>query len=244
MEQEEWSGYVARLAKGAIPLPMEMIKDYSDWRCRSTVGRALFYYKDTEAAMRVLSTVVNVNPNMEDAPEYGLSEAEHKVLCLRDIAEIVWELAHADQAALMYLRQADEIGRAYKHFFRNAVRGEIFYRRLTLLLEIGKEAKAVEEAEAMQAAETTTREGVNSYKYYALRFLAEHEHRQGNDERACELWAEAFKVYPLSERGEQAVAAAGTQSTLAGKIKAYQKCAATKYKHWEKLPELKLRRDL
>ena len=86
-----------------------MIQDYNDWRCRSIVGRALYWMGDTESAMRVLSTVVNVEPNMDDDPEYGLSEAEHKVLCLRDIAEIVWKLAKSEEAALTYLKEAYDL---------------------------------------------------------------------------------------------------------------------------------------
>ena len=78
MDQQEWMGYVSRLANGEYPVPVGMIQDYNDWRCRSIVGRALYWMGDTESAMRVLSTVVNVEPNMDDDPEYGLSEAEHK----------------------------------------------------------------------------------------------------------------------------------------------------------------------
>ena len=102
MDQQEWMGYVSRLANGEYPVPVGMIQDYNDWRCRSIVGRALYWMGDTESAMRVLSTVVN---NMDDDPEYGLSEAEHKVLCLRDIAEIVWKLAKSEEAALTYLKE-------------------------------------------------------------------------------------------------------------------------------------------
>ena len=76
MDQQEWMGYVSRLANGEYPVPVGMIQDYNDWRCRSIVGRALYWMGDTESAMRVLSTVVNVEPNMDDDPEYGLSEAD------------------------------------------------------------------------------------------------------------------------------------------------------------------------
>ena len=40
MDQQEWMGYVSRLANGEYPVPVGMIQDYNDWRCRSIVGRA------------------------------------------------------------------------------------------------------------------------------------------------------------------------------------------------------------
>ena len=41
MDQQEWMGYVSRLANGEYPVPVGMIQDYNDWRCRSIVGRRL-----------------------------------------------------------------------------------------------------------------------------------------------------------------------------------------------------------
>ena len=52
MDQQEWMGYVSRLANGEYPVPVGMIQDYNDWRCRSIVGRALYWMGDTESAMR------------------------------------------------------------------------------------------------------------------------------------------------------------------------------------------------
>ena len=49
MDQQEWMGYVSRLANGEYPVPVGMIQDYNDWRCRSIVGRALYWMGDTEA---------------------------------------------------------------------------------------------------------------------------------------------------------------------------------------------------
>ena len=170
MDQQEWMGYVSRLANGEYPVPVGMIQDYNDWRCRSIVGRALYWMGDTESAMRVLSTVVNVEPNMDDDPEYGLSEAEHKVLCLRDIAEIVWKLAKSEEAALTYLKEAYDLSRAYKHSFHSCARGDMFYRRLMVLSEAGKTQQAVDEAKAMVEAEKDNN-GVNPYKYFALKIF-------------------------------------------------------------------------
>ena len=62
--------------------------------------------KDIEGAMAVLATVKDVQPDMNDAPEFGLSEVEHKVLCLRDIAEIVWTLTGIGDAPLVYLKRS------------------------------------------------------------------------------------------------------------------------------------------
>lgn len=56
----------------------------------------------------------DVQPDMEDAPEFGLSEAEHKVLCLRDIAEIVWRLTGTGDAPIIYLNEAYRLCREYK----------------------------------------------------------------------------------------------------------------------------------
>ena len=36
MDQQEWMGYVSRLANGEYPVPVGMIQDYNDWRCRFT----------------------------------------------------------------------------------------------------------------------------------------------------------------------------------------------------------------
>ena len=89
MDKLDWQGYVQKVASCDVPIPLTMINDFEDWKCRSIVGRMLLILKDMEGAMEVLATVKDVQPDMNDAPEYGLSEAEHKVLCLRDIAEIV-----------------------------------------------------------------------------------------------------------------------------------------------------------
>lgn len=150
--------------------------------------------------MRVLATVLDVEPDMDDAPEMGLSEAEHKVLCLRDVADIVWKLARNEEAALTYLAQAYELSRAYKHSFRSASRGDMFYRRLAILREVGKEDQAVQEAEVMLEMEAGN-EGINPYRYFAYKFLAEHQHDAGDDVQATQLYAEAFKYYPVSEAG-------------------------------------------
>ena len=112
MNEKEWQAYVNRLAVGGHPIPKNMINDYNNWVCRSTVGRALYWMDDVEGAMAVLATVLPEEPNMEDATERGMSDVEHKVLCLRDVADIVWTLAKNDEAALAYLEVAYYLSRA------------------------------------------------------------------------------------------------------------------------------------
>lgn len=243
MNEQEWLACVNHVAGGEYPIPRGMISNYDDWRCRSTVGRALYWMDEIEASMRVLATVLDVEPDMDDAPEMGLSEAEHKVLCLRDVADIVWKLARNEEAALTYLAQAYELSRAYKHSFRSASRGDIFYRRLAILREVGKEDQAVQEAEVMLEMEAGN-EGINPYRYFAYKFLAEHQHDAGDDVQATQLYAEAFKYYPVSEAGERDLARAAATEDAAARYKAYSFCSTIQYKPWEKLPPAIIRRDL
>lgn len=243
MNEKEWLDCTQRVSGGEYPIPQGMISDYNDWRCRSIVGRALYWMKETELAMQVLATVLEVQPDLEDAPEFGLSEVEHKVLCLIDVAEIVWQLARSEDAALNYLMQAYDLSRKYQKPFRSASRGEIFYRRLVILREVGKEIQAVQEAQEMLLAEQG-KEGINPYRYFAYKFLAEHEHLQKNDENAVKLYAEAFKYYPVSEAGKRDLLKASSIVGASEAYKEYARCSTIQYKPWEKLPEAIVRRDL
>lgn len=69
MNEQEWQACVNHVAGGEYPVPRGMISNYNDWRCRSTVGRALYWMDEVEAAMHVLATILDVEPDMEDAPE-------------------------------------------------------------------------------------------------------------------------------------------------------------------------------
>lgn len=234
MDAQEWQGYVQKASTGNFPIPMGMIQNYDDWRCRSTVGRVLFIMKDIEGSMTVLSTVKDIKPDMEDAPEYGLSEAEHKVLCLRDLAEIVWLLTGTAYAPLIYLKEAYEICRNYKYVFRSADRGKIWVRRLEILRAVGEEEKAVGEAEAL-LAEAGSWDGVNPYCFRAGIFLAESAAGQGNYGKAAELIRQAYKFFPPSAAGSKAVedAAAEREPKLC-----YEKllhCTCVQYQPWEKI---------
>ena len=41
MNEQEWQACVNHVAGGEYPVPRGMISNYNDWRCRTTVGRAL-----------------------------------------------------------------------------------------------------------------------------------------------------------------------------------------------------------
>ena len=51
MEKQEWQGYVQKVASCDYPIPLNLINDYDDWKCRSNVGRMLMILKDIEGAM-------------------------------------------------------------------------------------------------------------------------------------------------------------------------------------------------
>ena len=44
MEKQEWQGYVQKVASCDYPIPLNLINDYDDWKCRSNVGRMLMIY--------------------------------------------------------------------------------------------------------------------------------------------------------------------------------------------------------
>ena len=149
MDMQEWQAYVKKVANSQYPVPEGMIKNYDDWRCRSIVGRMLYVLEDIEGAIAVLLTVKDIKPNLQDVPEKGLSEAEHMVLCLRDIAEIIYKVMGNVPIAITYLGHAHQICRAYKHPFRSADKGGVWHRSLELMEEIGETEKAIAKAEAM-----------------------------------------------------------------------------------------------
>ena len=98
IEAKEWNEYVDFVSGGEWPVPRDFISNYDNWLCRSVVGRALYFRGKTEEAMTVLSTIVNVEPSMEK-PKSGMGEVEHKILCMRDLAKIVWKLVENLEAS-------------------------------------------------------------------------------------------------------------------------------------------------
>ena len=232
MEKQEWQEYVRKVASCDYPIPLNLINDYDDWKCRSNVGRMLMILKDIEGAMAVLATVKDVQPDMTDAPEFGLSEAEHKVLCLRDIAEIIWQLTGTGDAPLVYLKEAYRLCRAYDKVFRSADRGAIWARALEIRRSCGDEAGALADARAMLAAEGKHR-GVNPYAFHAFKFMAEGLAAQGEYAKAAFLLADAYAYFPLSEAGRRDLAAAAAISDVKERYEAYLHCTTIQYQPWE-----------
>ena len=198
MDMQEWQAYVKKVANSQYPVPEGMIKNYDDWRCRSIVGRMLYVLEDIEGAIAVLLTVKDIKPNLQDVPEKGLSEAEHMVLCLRDIAEIIYKVMGNVPIAITYLGHAHQICRAYKHPFRSADKGGVWHRSLELMEEIGETEKAIAKAEAMLEEEKDNF-GKNPYRYYANIYLAKQAAKAEGYAKGAELIAEAYKYYPVND---------------------------------------------
>lgn len=244
LTREEWQGYLHKIETCDYPLPASLIGEYNDWRNRSIVGRMLFILKDVEGAMRVLSTVRSIEPDLKDAPEYGLSEAEHKTLCLRDLGEIVWLLTGQAGAALPYFEQAYSLCQAYKHSFRSANRGRIWLRCLEMKAAAGRREEAEAEARtrlaeaepAGQGPEWAAGPAVAPYRFYACVYLAGLAAAQGGYAEACQLLEQAYAYFPTSQAAEKAVAAALACSDLRQRYEALRHCTEIQYVPWEKLP--------
>lgn len=254
ISDKEWHDYVIKCTTGEWPVPSVFVSDKNNWICRAIVGRVLYFIKDTEGALTVLSTVVNdVTPDMEDHPNEGMCEAEHYVLCLRDIAQIIWELTKNGDAALQYLDRAFAVCREFKYRFHTEARGDIWYRKLNILSESGRPAEAKTLAEQMAAEEKEAPhvpapitpdplyETVNPYIFYSLRFLAEQAHSEGKAETACLLFAEAYEYFPLSAAGRRDIEKAKETEDPEEQYKAWIYCTTFQYMPWEKQPIVNLR---
>ncbi|MGM9519769.1 MAG: hypothetical protein ACI3WS_03740 [Phascolarctobacterium sp.] len=233
MDKLEWAGYVHKVATWDIPIPVNLINDMEDWKCRSIVGRSLFLMKDIEGAMNVLATVRDVQPDLEDAPEFGFSEAEHKVLCLRDLAEIIWMVTGTGDAPAFYLNEAYKLCRAYQKVFRTADRGKIWVRKLEIMRSCGLEGKALTEAHAMLEAEKAN-EGINPYRFRALVFMGESIAEKGDYLKGSLLIAEAYKSYPCSEATEKDLAEAAAAAEPQERYEKYLHCTTIPYQPWER----------
>ncbi|MDO4177853.1 MAG: hypothetical protein Q4D21_01565 [Phascolarctobacterium sp.] len=243
MDPQEWNAYVQKIATCDYPIPAGMINNYNDWKHRSIVGRMLYLLKDVEGAMAVLATVRDVVPNMDDAPDYGLSEAEHKVLCLRDIANIVFSLTGMGDAAIVYLKQADKICRDYKYVFRSASRGAIWTRQLEIMRDCGLGDEADSKALACLKGEGACGNGIdshylvpgtNTYIYHAYKFLAESAALHEDYAKAARLLAEGYRFFPLSDAGKQDLARAAACETAKEQYYSYEHCTTIQYLPWEK----------
>ena len=100
IENKEWQQYVTQCTTGEWPVPASFVSDKDNWVCRAIVGRVLYFTKDLEGALTVLSTFVNdVRPDLADHPAEGMCEAEHFVLSLRGVTGITYLLASFRTAA-------------------------------------------------------------------------------------------------------------------------------------------------
>ncbi len=234
MERQDWDGYVQKVTHGEFPVPQGMVSDMDNWLCRSTVGRVLYFLGDIEGAMDVLSTVLKIKPDVTaPPPAIGLSEVEHMVLCLRDTAELVWQLTHTDYAPLLYLQRACGYCRTYPHPFRSASRGGIWYRRLQIMRESGK-AAAAEQAARAELAANGQADGVDQYKFFACVFLAEAAAAAGDYARGADLLAEAYRYYPRNAQCEADLQAAAQSAAAVERYHKYYACTQNKYAAWEK----------
>ena len=232
MDMQEWQAYVKKVANSQYPVPEGMIKNYDDWRCRSIVGRMLYVLEDIEGAIAVLLTVKDIKPNLQDVPEKGLSEAEHMVLCLRDIAEIIYKVMGNVPVAITYLGHAHQICRAYKHPFRSADKGGVWHRSLELMEEIGETEKAIAKAEAMLEEEKDNF-GKNPYRYYANIYLAKQAAKAEDYAKGAELIAEAYKYYPVNDACLKDLAEAAAIEDAKARYEKYAHCTTIQYNFWE-----------
>lgn len=154
IENKEWQQYVTQCTTGEWPVPASFVSDKDNWVCRAIVGRVLYFTKDLEGALTVLSTFVNdVRPDLADHPAEGMCEAEHFVLSLRDVADIIWKLTKNGDATLQYLDRAFQICREFPYRFHTEARGDIWYRRLNVLAESGRRDEALADAKRMAGEE-------------------------------------------------------------------------------------------
>ena len=67
----EWKAYVTKCTTGEWPVPPGFVSDKNNWLCRAIVGRVLYFIKDVEGALTVLSTFINdIEPDLADHPGF------------------------------------------------------------------------------------------------------------------------------------------------------------------------------
>lgn len=242
MDAKEWNAYVDYASSGEWPIPRGFISDYDNWICRSVVGRALFFRDKVEEAMAVLATVVDVVPSMEK-PAAGMGEVEHKILCLRDLAKIVWGLSGNIEAALRFWDEAMELCEKWPYGFNSVARGSIAYERLVMLLAAGREEEVENTLKAMVASEHFEQENINSYRYYAYKFMAEREYGAQNYQKAALLYEKAFGYYPKSAAGLKDEIAAKAIADPKERYAQFKAMSSMQYLHWDFVPEAIIKRD-
>lgn len=241
MDQEEWNAYVDFASSGEWPIPRGFISDYNNWICRSIVGRALYFRGKTEAAMTVLSTIVDIAPSMEKPEGTSMGEVEHKILCLRDLGKIVWSLTGSSEAALRFWNEAVDLCKKWPYHFNSVARGEISYGKILMLWDAGKKEQVEELLKAMEANDHFEMKeyNVNSYRYFANKFMAEKEYEAGNIEKAAILFEKAFKYYPMSVEARREEEKAKAMTGYKEKYEQFLKMSKVQYLQWEVVGELK-----
>ena len=241
MDPKEWNAYVDFVSGGEWPIPRGFISDYNNWICRSVVGRALYFREQTEAAMTVLSTVLDVVPSMEKPEGTNMGEVEHKILCLRDLAKIVWALTENSEASLRFWDEAVDLCTKWPYHFNSVARGEISYGRLVMLWVAGQKDKVEEDLKAMAVDERFEMKeyNVNSYRYFAYKFMAEREHASGNVEKAALLFEKAFQYYPMSVEARREEEKAKAMADMEERYQQFVAMSKRQYLQWEVVGDLR-----
>jgi hypothetical protein len=238
LDMKEWNAYVDFVSGGEWPIPRGFVSDYNNWLCRSVVGRALYFREKVEEAMTVLSTVVNIEPSMEK-PDSGMGEVEHKILCMRDLAKIVWQLTENSDAALKFWDEAVRLCDMWPYNFNSVARGEISYGRLVMLWVAGKYDLVESQLKEMAASERfeMPEYNVNSYRYFAYKFRAETEYNAKNVHKAALIFEEAFKYYPMSVEARREETKAKAMTDMEERYNKFLQMSKTQYIQWEVVGE-------
>ena len=240
IEAKEWNEYVDFVSGGEWPVPRDFISNYDNWLCRSVVGRALYFRGKTEEAMTVLSTIVNVEPSMEK-PKSGMGEVEHKILCMRDLAKIVWKLVENLEASVRFWDEAVRLCSLWPYNFSSVARGEISYGRLGLFLAAGKNDLVEEQLKEMASSQRFEMQehNVNSYRYFAYKFKAEQEYAHKNVHKAALIFEEAFKYYPMSVEARCEENKAKAMTDMEERYQKFLQMSKVQYLQWDTVEELR-----
>lgn len=198
MNQVNYGYWVEYLKNNYLPLPDCLVADFSNWRSRSLVARALIRAGEPEAALELLKTVIFINLDLTRQPLL-FSEVEDKVWCLMEAAKVVWELERDGAAALDWLEQAAGLTATYPFRFCFVSCGEVWYTRLLLLCHMGQADKALEEVQTRISNNRFDGSKANSVMHYALQFQAYWAKEQGNWFDALQFLRLAFRYYPASK---------------------------------------------
>lgn len=240
IDAKEWKGYLDFVSGGEWPIPRGFISDYDNWLCRSIVGRALYFRGKIEEAMTVLSTIVDVEPSMEK-PKSGMGEVEHKILSMRDLAKIVWQLTENVDVAAKFWDEAVRLCDIWPYNFSSVARGEISYGRIGLFWAAGKHDLVEAQLKEMVVSERfeMPEYNVNSYRYFAYKFKAEKEYANKNVQKAALILEEAFRYYPMSVEARCEENKAKAMQDMEERYQKFLQMSKAQYLQWEAVGDLK-----